>query len=187
MNKKEPDRQLLNDLIFYYEEKKRISAKHFKYVPSEKYDKYFNEAALLCEELSLHPAQFVQYLYDRMQDKKNFFSPMHLRGQGVRSYVEGLGDISNTYETCVTNSTISYTDVWAQQLDLAMRFIRRGEPVEEVLLDSGLKFFAWFRILATPDRSPKIIDKYKKIAKKELTPGLKEFIFSEKLDMDRLL
>jgi hypothetical protein len=186
MSSKEADPQLVNDLLFYYEEKKRISTKHFKYTPSEKYDQYFKEAALLCEELSLHPAQFVQYMYDRMHDKKNFFSPMHLRGQGVRQYSEDMSENSGSYEVCVTNATIEYADVWAQQLDLAMRFIRRGEPVEEVLLDSGLKFFAWFRILATPDRSPKIIDKYKKIAKKELTPGLKAFILSEKLDIDRL-
>lgn len=187
MNGKEPNPQLIEDLIFYYEEKKRISTKHFKYIASQKYDQYFAEAALLCEELSLHPAQYVQYMYDRMQDKKNFFSPMHLRGQGARQYIEGLSDTSATYDVSITNATISYADVWAQQLDLAMRFIRRGEGVEEVLLDSGLKFFAWFRILATPDRSPKIIDKYKKIAKKELTPGLREFILNEKLDIDRIL
>lgn len=184
---KEPDPKLLEDILFFFEEKKRISLKRYKYVSSEKYDKYLKEAALLCEELSLSAAEFVQHMYDRMHDKKNFFSPMHLRGQGVREYIQGLGDNSLTYETCTTNSTIDYADLWAQQLDLAMRFIRRGEPVEHVLIDSGLKFFAWFRILATPDRNEKIISKYKKIAKKELTPRLKEFIESEKLDTDRLL
>jgi len=187
MNDKDPDPQLVNDLIFYYEEKKRISTKHFKYIPSDKYDKYFKEAAVLCAQLSLHPAQFVQHMYDRMHDKKNFFSPIHLRGQGVIQYVQGLADTSTTYEVSITNATLSYADVWAQQLNLAMRFIRRGEPVEDVLLDSGLKFFAWFRILATPDRSAAIIDKYKKIAKKELTPELTKFIKEEKLDIDRLL
>jgi hypothetical protein len=54
-------------------------------------------------------------------------------------------------------------------------------------MDSSLKFFAWFRILATPNRVPEIIDKYKRIAKKEMTSAILTFAKEQNLDLDRLL
>jgi hypothetical protein len=187
MENKEVDKQLIDDLIFYYVEKKRTTDKRYNYKPNEKYDEYFNEAAALCTKLSIHPAEYVQHMYNRMHDKKNFFSPIHLRGRGVEQYFKNLSESDELWKAEITSATIDIADVWQQQLDLAMRFVRRGEAVESVLLDSRIAFFAWFRILATPEKNSKIIQKYKKIAKQELNPRIIDFIKQENLDLDRLL
>lgn len=175
--------------MFYFEEKKRLTNKHYRYVASSKYDMYLDESALLCAQTNQHPATYVHLLYDRMGGKKEFFSPEHLRGKQVKFFFEEILDPekNTSYEIEITNNNLEYSKIWVQQHDLAMCYIKHGEPVESVLLDSSIKFFAWFRILATPDRCPSIIEKYKKIAKKEMTPGLLKFIQSENLDGDRLL
>jgi hypothetical protein len=93
----------------------------------------------------------------------------------------------DTYRVEITNATLSLEDVWKYQHELAMRYIKRGETTHSVLMDSSLKFFAWYRILSTPERDMEIIKKYKHIARKEMTNALREFIESEGLDIDRIL
>lgn len=188
-NTQEVNKQTREDILFYFEEKKRLTNRHYKYVPASKYDLYLDEAALLCDHFKQHAATYVHLMYDRLGGKKEFFNPEHLRGKQVKFFLEETLDPENnsSYEIEITNNNIEYSELWAQQHNLAMRYIEQGEDVESVLIDSGIKFFAWFRILATPNRCPAIIDKYKKIAKKEVTPGLLKFIQSENLDGDRLL
>jgi hypothetical protein len=176
--------ELADDLLYYFEEKKRLTNKNYRYVRSAENDKYLKEAAALCKELHMHPGVFVSNLYEDMGKHKSYFSPKHLRGPNVKKkFTENIED----YRVEITNDTIEYEDLWRLQHELAMLYIRQGESTESVLKDSSLKFFAWFRILATPRPNPEIIDKYKRIAKKEMNPRLVEFIRKEGLDLDRIL
>lgn len=177
----------VEELIYYFVEKKRLSIKDYRYMASIKWDKYFEEAAELCQQHQLTPQAYIQKMYDRMEDRKQFFSPEHIRGGNVAKFLSLLGkENDSTYVVEITNDNIEYADVWRQQTDLAMRYIRRGESVESVLLDSSLKFFGWYRILSTPKPYPNIIDKYNEIAKKEMNPRLRAFLLQENLDVDRI-
>jgi hypothetical protein len=182
------DPRLVDDLIFYFVEKKRLSVKNYNYISTTKWDKYFAEAAELCEKYELTPAIYVQRLYDRMENKKQFFSPEHLRGGNVEKILElEKSTPEDSYYIEITNATLDPADVWKYQHELAMRYIKRGESVRSVLMDSSLKLFAWYRILSTPERDPEVIKKYKHIAKKEMTSSLQEFAKQEGLDLDRIL
>jgi hypothetical protein len=182
------DRLIVDDIIFYYVEKKRLWVKNYNYIPLPKCDKYFEEAALLCDKHRFTPAMYVQKMYDRLGDKKHFFTPEHMRGGSVEKMLESdQASQDDKYTIEITNNTLDPADVWRYQHELAMRYINRGESVDSVLMDSSLKLFAWYRILSTPERVPSIINKYKHIAKKEMTPRLLEFLKAEGLDIERIL
>ena len=188
MTNNEVDSRLVADLIFYYEEKKRLTVKGFKHRENQADKNYFIAAAKLCAKHELDPATYVQIMYDRLDpNKRAFFSPKCLQGVKVEYYIESNKDTGDSLKIELTNANIDPADLWRHQHELASLYIRRGESVESVLLDSSLKFFAWFRILATPNRVPAIIDKYKRIAKKEMTSKLLDFARSENLDLDRLV
>jgi hypothetical protein len=184
MQNTEPDRRLVEDITFFFEEKKRLANKNYKYISTIADDAYLVKAAKLCLEHQLDAATFVQKMYDRMGEQVGFFSPKCL--QGTKAAFSLSQDDLHTWKIEVTNATLSPEDMWRYQHELASKYISNGESVESVLIDSSLKFFAWFRILATPDRVPSIITKYKHIAKKEMTNGLIAFAKSEQLDLDRL-
>lgn len=187
MANKEVDSSLIADLIFYYEEKKRLTVKGYKFIDTQADRKYFMEAAKLCQEQELDASTYVQIMYDRMETKKEFFSPRCLQGVKAKHFLEESSEPSRSWKIEITNANLDPSELWRYQHELASIYISKGESVESVLIDSSLKFFAWFRILATPDRIPAVIAKYKNIAKKEMTSRLFEFAKSENLDLDRLL
>ena len=88
--------------------------------------------------------------------------------------------------TLVTSETLSFERVWDQQKALLLNQVEQGRKMEDILLDSSMKFFAWFRILATTTRLPSVAKKYKKTAKLELTGRLREFIEERQLDIGRI-
>jgi len=188
MQNKEVDQRLVDDLIHHYTEKKRLTNKNFRYISTVKDDAYLREAGSLCVANHLDASTYVQMMYDRMGEHKALFSPKHMQGTKVKHMLaERETSESNSTQVEINNANLAPADMWAFQHKLAMMYIRRGDTVESVLLDSSLKFFAWYRILATPNRVPEIIDKYKHIAKKEMTPRLNAFCKSENLDLERIL
>jgi hypothetical protein len=188
MPDKEVDGQILDDLLFYYIEKRRLTNKNFNYIRTPSDDMYFEKAAQLCNKYQLHPGKYVNLLYDRMESKKEFFKPQCLQGTKVDYFLaDYCSGATESYEVEITNATVDYQSLWEHQHELALRYIRQGEDVSSVLLNSSLKFFAWYRILSTPRPVPAVIDKYKAIAKKELNNRLIDFIKSENLDISRIL
>lgn len=188
MQKKEVDAKLVDDIVFYYEEKKRLSIKKYQHKPSEVDIAYFEQAAELCNEYELDAAAYVHMLFERMGNKKEFFSPKCLQGTAVNHFLASrVTNPEDTYKVEITNATLDPEELWEFQHELAMRYIKLGRSVESVLMDSSLKFFGWFRILATPNTVPEIVDKYKHIAKKEMTSKLQDFAKSQNLDLNRIL
>ena len=183
--KEPPDQRILEDILGYYVEKKRLTNKKYRYIPSDKYTENFIEAARLCTRHELHPAKYVNVIYDNLE-KKEFFSPAHLCGAGAVKAVQKVLEAGDNYKVEITNATIDYADVWQQQRNLAMIYVKHGESVESVLMDSSLKFFAWYRILSTPEKNMEIVNKYKRIARDELNRNLTEFIKAQGLDLDRI-
>jgi len=187
MLKQEPANRLVEDITFFYIEKKRLTNKAFTYIATPANEAYIQKAAALCIEFELDAAAYIQIMYDRMGTKKEFFTTKCLQGDKAKYYLASEKENYTDLKVEITNANLDPADMWRHQHELAMLYIRRGESVESVLMDSSLKFFGWFRILATPNRYQPIIDKYRHIAKKELTGRLMDFMQSENLDMDRLL
>lgn len=187
MNIKEIDPRLIEDLIHYFNEKKRLSIKSYTHRCSKKDEDYFNEAAKLCMQYELDPAIFIELIYSKMGEQRAFFAPMHLQGTRVKNILEERKNDDSGYKIEITNLSITPEDMWRQQKALAMVYIKNGEATADVLMNSSLKFFAWFRILATPDRYEPIIDKYKHIARKELTSSIIDYAKATGLDIDRIL
>lgn len=183
--KESVDERTLEDIVGYYIEKKRLTNKKYLYIPADKYTENFKEAARLCTRHELHPARYVNVIYDNLE-KKEFFSPSHLCGAGAVKAIQKVLETGNDYKVEITNATIDYADVWQQQRNLAMIYVKHGESVESVLMDSSLKFFAWYRILSTPEKNMEIVSKYKRIARDELNRNLTEFIKAQGLDLDRI-
>lgn len=184
---KEVAQEKIDDIVYYFEEKKRLQNKRYSHNFSKTDHDYFNNAARICEELEISPAVFVQTLYDRMGDKKNFFAPKHLGAENVRKFFQNKKEEGDDFKIEITNSTLSYEDIWQYQHELAMMYIKAGETVESILMDSSLKFFAWYRILSTPRPNQEIINKYKHIAKQEWNKTLERFAIAEGLDVGRIL
>jgi hypothetical protein len=189
MQNKEVDQRLVDDITYFYVEKKRLGSINYNLVKTKADEDNLDEAARICAEYEMDPAIYVQLLFDRMGGRKAFFSTKCLQGTAVRGFMKQYREEDNgdSYKIEITNNTLEPKDIWEYQKALAMIYIRKGEDPASVLMDSSLKFFAWFRILATPNRVESIIAKYKHIAKKELNSRLLEFFKQEGLDTDRLI
>lgn len=187
MDIQETDPRLIEDLIHYFNEKKRLSIRDYSHRCSQEDEKYFKEAAKLCKQYELDAATYVQVMYDRMGDVKAHFAPMHLQGKKAEHLLLERKENNTGYKIEVTNASLTPEDIWNQQMALARVYINNGESVADILKNSSLKFFAWFRILATPDRCEPVIEKYKNIARKELTRSIIEYANNSGLDIDRIL
>jgi hypothetical protein len=180
------DPSIVEDLVHYFCEKKRLTIKNYTYNPSNTWDDYFKEAAVLCADYELPPSTYIQKMYERMEPKVQFFTPEHIRGEKVEALLKSWQSQGETsYVVEITNANLDYRDLWEHQENLARRLLRPDETYEELMLDSSLKFFGWFRILSTEERNMKIIEKYRHIARKEMTQALKDFIVQNGLDLDR--
>lgn len=186
MDIQETDPRLIEDLVHYFSEKKRLTLKNYRHISSSKDNDHFKKAARLCKEYELDAATYVQLMYDRMGTKTEFFSPISLQGTNVAHFLEERKNDDGGYKVEITNATLDPADVWDQQKALAMVYVNNGEDSGSVMFNSSLKFFAWFRILATPNRCEPVIAKYKHIARKELTNKIIDFAKSEGLDIDRI-
>lgn len=180
------DPLLIDDLIYYFCEKKRLTKKNYQYYSAGKNAEYMEEAALLCKKHNLNPAAYVQIIYDNLGTLKNMFNTSHLAGPAAKKILKDREETEDTYTVEITNANLDYSLVWQQQHQLVMTYVKNGEKPESILLDSGLKLYAWFRILSTPDILPEVIDKYKHIAKQELNPSLTRFIKENNLAIDRI-
>ena len=186
MQNKEVNQKLVEDLKYYYEDKKRLTNKYARYIDTKKNEDYMQEAGRLCEEMNMSAAAYIQFFYDRMGQNKEYFSPQHLRGENARKILKAEQESENGYKVEINNSNIPYDLLWQQQQDMAMRYLKLGYTTKDMLLDPSLKFAGWFRILATPEIFPEVIVKYRNIAKKELTPRLIEFIKEQNLELSRI-
>jgi hypothetical protein len=182
-------RKTIEDLIYYYEQKKRLSSQHYAYIASEKNDKYFLDAAEYCIKNHISPSSYLDMMYDNFGTKKAFFSPKNLQSSVAEKYLKNKAQTEGEFfNPELNNNNLDYDKIWRQQIELATDYMSFGQKIEDILKDPKLKFFAWFRILATTHRNPEIIHEYIHIAKKELNPRLLAYLKQNSdLDINRLL
>ena len=183
----EPSLRTQEDIIYYFVEKKRLINRGYDFKHAKKTDECIEEAAKLCEKLEMTPAEYVQLLYDNMGDMQKYFSPYHLCGTAVEHFFRDRHKDQDAYVVEMTKDNICYHDLWDHMFELCRRQMVVGRAMEEVLMDSSLKLFAWFRILASPDEIPEVTKKYKRIARLELNEKIIKFIKEAELDINRVL
>lgn len=179
--------QEIDDLVYSFEQKKSIHIKNYRHYLSTNDIDTLVLAAIACKKYKVSPAAFVQTVYDRLGKHKGDIRISHLSAKSVEKHFGGREEAVDELKIEITNSTLAYADIWQYQHELAMRYINNGETVESVLMDSSLKFFAWYRILSTPRPNYEIIHKYKHIAKEEWNSRLEKFAKSQGLDIGRIL
>lgn len=172
-------------LIRYYEDKKRLTNPNYKYNSNPTYKKCFSEAAIFCLDLGVNPSLFIEEAYKLLGNNKHYFNPTCLGSEKIKNKFINK-DPSVNYTPPISRVDLTYDEIWEQQKDLASRLLRTGRNVEDILLDSSNKFYAWFRILVTADRNEKIIFEYKNIALKELDERLETFVLKAGLDLNRI-
>jgi hypothetical protein len=184
-----PDPSIVEDLIHHYTIKRRITQSKYRYISTIETDKHIAEAALLCSKYRITPDRYVCIAYDNIGGKKEYFNTSYLSGPKMRKLLETETSpaAEGEYKVELTRANLSYMEIWEQQLDLASRLMRSGESLTSILMDPALKFYAWFRIMCTPDRIPDVVQRYKLIARKELNNKLKEFLTSQGMDVNRIL
>lgn len=190
MTKEEDNIQkTVEELVYYYEQKKRLHTKSYAYLSSEKNDKYFRDAAEYCIKNHVSPGSYISAVYDNFTGKKAFFGPKNIQSSVAEKHFKNLlADGGDFYTPELNNHNLDYDKLWNQQLDMARDYMSFGLKIEDILKDPKLKFFAWFRILATTQRNEEIIREYIHIAKKELNPRLVSYLRQNtELDVNRLL
>lgn len=191
---------VLERLKSAYIAKRRIYSPSFHYIRSDKYDRIFLEAANLCLELNIDPLVYVESRYTFCTDKAKFFPTALIGSRSVikkltneeLSKDEPVKDLSKReeYKNAVVYAEVSAIPpdkLLAQQIDLLRQQVNNCKrDLNDILLDSELTLFGWFRILATKDRNEQVIEKYKKIAKAEVTPKMKKFLKEKGFDLERI-
>jgi hypothetical protein len=179
----------IKELVYYYEQKKKLSTQRYAYMASEKNDKYFLDAAEYCIKNHISPSIYVDTMYDNFGSKKAFFCPRNLQSSAAKKYLNQAASSEGVFFTPeLNNNNLDYDKIWQQQIELATDYMSFGQKIEDILKDPKLKFFAWFRILATTHRDAEIIREYIHIAKKELNPRLLSYLKQNSdLDINRLI
>jgi hypothetical protein len=181
--------KLFEEIVYHYEQKRRLHTRAYVYLSSDRNDKYLQDAAKFCADNNVSPAVYVDKLYDNFGGKKAFFGPKNLQAKTAKKHFDKYREIEEDFfKVELNNNNLDYDKVWQQQLDLATDYLQYGYKIEDILKDAKLKFFAWFRVLATTEKNQDIIHEYIHIAKKELNPRLLAYLKQNKeLDIGRIL
>ena len=179
-------RELEEDLRYHFTQKKLIHNPDYTLRSSSAADDHMRTAAAVCADSKLSAGLYVQLVYDSLAGRQRFFSTSDLCSKAtdrlIASHLRGEAE----WKVEITNASIPYEDVWKQQLTYAKAYMKLGYTIDEVLQDPTLKFFAWFRILSTPEVNLETMQQYKSIAQKELNPRLRKFAAENGLDLSRL-
>ena len=177
-------RDTIDELIESFIYKQRILREHYVYPNSEANKQNMLAAARLCHKYNMHPSTFVRVIYDSLSYKaKANFTTAQLQSDTAEQKIRAF---LNSPDSELNNTNIDYKELWAQQLADARKFMSYGLSCKEVLMDATLNFYAWFRLLATPNRDEDIIFKFGKTARLEMDDRLLRFIREEGLDLERI-
>lgn len=183
--KKQQNLKLIDQLTGFFIEKKRLTKRGYVYRSTSKDDEFFEKAAEICKLYEVDPGVYVDLMYSRMT-RTEFFRPACLQGVEARMFIKDK--VSNSGEAGYdSNFSIEPVDLWDEQVRICGIYTSRGIPIEDVLIDSGIKLYAWFRLLYSEKRIQAVLDKYQHIAREEMSSKLREFIKLRKLDINRII
>ena len=129
-------------------------------------DGVLQDAASMCKESGLTPAQFVRYQYSRIRGV--FYVNMLISRLPPAVVYKGASDAV----------VIPMELRFGNQTGYLLSQLKLGRTVEEVLADDEVQFYAWFRIIATKKPIHAIIITYLNAALEELKedPSILEYL-----------
>lgn len=138
-------------------------------------DDVLPEAARLCAKLKVTPE-----LYVRAQNQY-FVPPPNVKEGDACFFPSAL--ITSKAEANVerfqreSQLPLKLDDTLYIQKQYLLRTLKNtSKSVEEVLLDDNIDFTPWFRILVTTEPNPRIIAKYQRLARSQLSLDLRTFL-----------
>jgi hypothetical protein len=169
--------ELKNRLIEQYTYYRTVVLKNYTYHSSAAHEKAFAKAAQFCLENNITPEEYAVALWTSLGDKKENFYPNYFGSPG------GNRAALEYKEVAVTSPEIQLE---YQKKILHRHVIELGNDPVEVLMNPRIKFYAWFRILATKTPEPEIMRTYGTTARAEMTPELAKYLESQNLEISRL-
>lgn len=146
--------------------------------------KSLQKATACCMEIKADPVLYVQAMFEyfKKYGKAKYFAATYLH----------MHDYKAIYDQFITEAAqtakVDWEDIFQAQLRyLETALIQTNRTVEQILLDDGINFAPWFRIIITKDPIPSIMEKYQNKAKQLVTADLLQFLQSKKLDIKRLI
>lgn len=134
----------------------------------------FKKAANIVEELGANAELYVKYHFDHYGKD---IRKEYLHGKNSQDiYISKISKLDGDYNRQISLQLDYLTD----QIELCKR------KVEYVLLDDKLSFAPWFRICASVDPIPEVIEKYRSAAKPMLNDELKNALLKNKMDWRRI-
>ncbi len=151
--------------------------KNYAYHRSPAHMKAFVKAAKFCLESGLTAEEYSIALMDSLGNHRENFFPSYFGSSTANQY-------ALTYKE---DRAIPLDMILEQQKELLRIHVQKlkKDPIA-ALMDPRLKFYAWFRVVATREPNREIIGVYGETARKELTRGLAEFLRNQNLDVERI-
>lgn len=121
-----------------------------------------------CIDAKITPEDYITALYNKYGSVHDQFYPNQLSGAGALRVAR---------EHTAKYEKLQLSKLWDTQLiNLKQAITATPRTVEAVLYDHVMPFVPWFRIIATVAVDPKIIKRYGRQAKEELSPEIRTFI-----------
>lgn len=137
-------------------------------------DEAFRKAAVICMQLNADPELYVKAQFAGCN-------------AGITANFLHTDKAKDYYRIFVEEMVLSLDESYdVQKTLLHNQIVHAGRSVERALMHDGLDFEPWFRICITKEPILEVIQKYREEAKKLLTPKLKKFLDSKKLDYKRI-
>jgi hypothetical protein len=169
--------RLVSELEEQYAYLRNTVQKNYVYHRSPAHMKAFTKAARFCRENGLTAEEYSMALLDSLGDHRENFYPSYF----------GSGTANQAALNYREDRAIPLDLIYEQQKELLRIQIQKlGRNYLDVLMDPRLKFYAWFRIIASKNPEHEVIQVYGKTAKAELTPGLVEFLRNQNVDIERI-
>jgi hypothetical protein len=184
------NRELLEDIEYQYTEKRRILDPKFNLNKTPAVEQHLTKAVYFCEDLNVHPAELVNTAYEMMGNKKEYFGLKNLYGTALKHKLNESRAVRPT-DTIIAEVTLATIDIgllWDAQVDMLYRYLGLGYSEETILMNSSLKFYAWFRLIVSEKVYPEVSAKYHDVAVKELrnNPSLRKFLKDNNLPIERI-
>jgi hypothetical protein len=151
--------------------------KNYIYHRSPAHIKAFRKAAKFCLEAGFTAEEYSVALMDSLGNHRENFFPSYFGSSTANQH-------AMTYRE---DRAIPLDMILEQQKTLLGTHVLKlkKDPIA-ALMDPRLKFYAWFRVVATREPNHEIIRVYRETAREELTPALAKFLRDNNLDIDRI-
>jgi|APCry1669190119_1035276.scaffolds.fasta_scaffold01043_4 hypothetical protein len=150
---------------------------HYIYHSAPAFEKAFKKAAVFCKAHKITPEQYAIALLESLDGHRENFYPSYF---GSTSANQVAIDYSK-------NFSVPLEELYEYQKEMLRHMVlEMGRDAVSTLLNPRLRFYAWFRILATKEPVKEIIEAYSEAARKEMTAELLTFLKSKQLDVERI-